>query len=277
MQLIIDSGATKANWTLADQRIIQHQVYTQGIHPLLMSDETMRSIAEEAQKKGITSPASIFYYGTGCKVESSQIRIKKVLQQAFPNAANIEVATDLLGAARALCQHSAGIACILGTGSNSCYYDGENMVQNKGGFGFILGDEGSGAALGKDLMAAYLNEELSSAIKIALEKEYSLSPEALIEATYRQPAPSRYLAKFAAFMLKNQQDTLIHQIIQQQFELFIRRYILPYPQSGSLPIHFIGSIAWHFRPFIETILKKTGLRAGNFLNEPMEGLLNYHQ
>lgn len=277
MKLIIDSGATKANWTLADQYIVQYQAYTQGIHPLLMSDDAMRTIAEEAQKKGIRAPTSIFYYGTGCKVESSQIRIKKILQQVFPKAADIEVATDLLGAARALCQHSPGIACILGTGSNSCYYDGKNIVQNKGGFGFILGDEGSGAALGKDLMAAYLNEELPAAIRTALEKVYSLSPEALIEATYRQPAPSRYLAKFATFMLQNQADTLIRQIIQQQFELFIRKYILAYPQAKNLPIHFIGSIAWHFRPFIEAILKKTALLAGNFLNEPMEGLLAYHQ
>ncbi|MDX1943239.1 MAG: hypothetical protein SFU99_21925, partial [Saprospiraceae bacterium] len=153
MNLIIDSGATKAKWALSEIGEAVQQVYTQGLHPLLMPEETMRLLMQEAQLKGITPSENIFYYGTGCKSEDARRRIHAILQESFPTATRVEVDTDVFGAARALCQHDPGIACILGTGSNSCFYDGERILANKGGHGFILGDEGSGAALGKQLMA----------------------------------------------------------------------------------------------------------------------------
>ncbi len=276
MNLIIDSGATKANWTLADQQEIQLQIQTQGLHPLLMTDENLRALSEEARQRGINKLDHIFYYGTGCKVESSRQRLNAILQQVFPEANRVEVDTDLMGAARALCQRSPGVACILGTGSNSCFFDGENITQNRGGYGFILGDEGSGAAMGKDLMADFLNKQIPGHLQEKLIEKYQLTSTEVIESTYRRPAPSRYLASFAPFLLENIKEDYVLQLVENQISIFLKRYILVYEGAREIPVHFTGSIAWHFKPFVEKALQQLDLQRGTFLPEPMPGLVNYH-
>ncbi len=276
MNLIIDSGATKANWTLVSQLRINTQVHTQGLHPLLMPDETLRALAQEAHQRGIQGASSIFYYGTGCKVESSRQRLTVILRQVFPKAEIVEVNTDLLGAARALCQRAPGIACILGTGSNSCAYDGEKITENKGGYGFILGDEGSGAAMGKQLMADFLNGQIPLHLQKHLIEKYNLTPTEVIEATYRRPAPSRFLASFAPFLQMHSDEPYLQKLIDDQFCTFLEKYVLGYADAQKIPIHFVGSIAWHFKPFVEAALQKYNLTTGTFLSDPMEGLIKFH-
>lgn len=276
MNLIIDSGATKANWTLAHQQEIQLQVHTQGLHPLLMPNETLRALSEEARRRGISSASNIFYYGTGCKVESSRQRLRIILQQVFPKANRVEVDTDLMGAAQALCQRAPGVACILGTGSNSCLFDGEKITQNNGGYGFILGDEGSGAAIGKDLMADFLNKQIPGHLREQLIEKYKLTSAEIIESTYRRPAPSRYLASFAPFLLENIEEDYIHNLVKKQFVAFLKKYILTYDHVREIPVHFTGSIAWYFRSYVELALDQFHLQKGIFLPEPMEGLVQFH-
>lgn len=277
MNLIIDSGATKANWTLANRQEIQLQIHTQGLHPLLMTDENLRVLSEEARQQGINKADHIFYYGTGCKVESSRQRLGAILQQVFPEAGRVEVDTDLMGAARALCQRAPGVACILGTGSNSCLFDGENITQNRGGYGFILGDEGSGAAMGKDLMADFLNKQIPVHLHEKLIEKYQLTSTEVIESTYRRPAPSRYLASFAPFLLEHIKENYVLQLLEKQISTFLKRYVLAYEGCHQVPIHFTGSIAWHFKPFVEKALQQLDLQKGTFLPEPMPGLVKYHE
>lgn len=276
MNLIVDSGATKANWSLSEHGRLVHQVQTPGLHPLLMPDEILNSLVQEAQQQGITSAKNVFYYGTGCKAESSKHRLGVILRQHFPMATVVEVDVDVLGAARALCQHEPGIACILGTGSNSCFYDGKNIINNKGGHGFILGDEGSGAALGKRLLADFLNHQIPEELHQNLIEKYQLVPSEVIESTYRRPNPSRYLASFAPFLLGHQENSYVRQLIENQMAIFLERYVIAYEHVFEIPIHFVGSIAWHFKSFVEVALQKYNLKTGIFLSDPMEGLIKFH-
>jgi len=274
--LIVDSGATKADWSLMQAGELLSEFKTPGIPPFFMSDEEI--IAQLAVVAGQTGDTidGIFFYGTGCKAESSRKRLHAAFAQAFPSALTIEVETDVLGAARALCGHHPGIACILGTGSNSVWYNGQDVLQNSGGYGYILGDEGSGAVLGRELIIAWLNRELSPELEQSFDAQYGLSRDAVIERVYRGETPSRYLADFMPFLSKNIQSTFVQELLQRQFRLFIRRCVLPYSEAPRLPVHFTGSVAYHFRSVLEGVLSEAGLHAGIFLAAPMEGLRRFH-
>jgi glucosamine kinase len=275
MNLIIDSGATKANWTLADGSRIVMQAHTAGLHPLLMPDETLRALMLEARQRGITLPSHIHYYGTGCRSEQERERIAQLLRELFPTATTIDVQTDLLGAARASCGWTPGIVCILGTGSNACLYDGTQILTNRGGYGFILGDEGSGAAMGRQLLSDFLHDLLPPAIRTAFIERYQLNTDGIIEATYRRAAPSRFLASFAPFLLEYATDAHIRQIIEQQLTLFLQKCVRPY--AAAIPVHFIGSIAWHFQAFVQEALQLQQLQLGTISADPMNGLIAFHQ
>lgn len=277
MNLIIDSGATKALWAIARHGEMVQKIYTRGLHPLLMPNETMHTLALEAREQCSENITRIFFYGTGCKLDSAKERVKSILQAVFPQAAMVEVNTDMLGAARALCQREPGIACILGTGSNTCFFDGVKIIDNKGGHGFILGDEGSGAALGKQLMIDFLNDAIPANIRAALMNEHQVSDEKIIESVYRQPMPSRFLATYAPFLLKYSDIDYVKNLIDNQLDTFLKKYVLVYPEAKEITVNFAGSIAWHFRPFLEINLKKYGLRGKVYLREPMEGLIKYHE
>lgn len=277
MQVIIDSGGTKALWVWATGPQEQARTTTRGIHPYFMNEEEIAQTASQAKAQGPQEAVSrLFYYGTGCKAASARQRIESGLRVAFPETALIQVDSDVFGAARALCQTSPGIACIMGTGSNTCLYDGEAITSNRGGFGFILGDEGSGAAMGKMLLAAYLNDELARPIHNELAETFSLTNDGIIEAVYRQPAPNRYLAAFAPFILKHLSDPVIRQIAEFQISACLQRYVVPYEGSKVLPVHFTGSVAWHFRELAQKVALELGLHPGVFLPDPSEGLVRFH-
>ncbi|MBX2927476.1 MAG: hypothetical protein KF852_06535 [Saprospiraceae bacterium] len=274
--LLIDSGATKADWAALMPGRESQRFQTIGIHPFFLSEEAIRNALEQARRRIGEAAGRIFFYGTGCKAESARRELHELFRAVFPEAEEIEIETDVLGAARALCGFQPGIACILGTGSNSVWYGGRTVVQNAGGLGYILGDEGSGAVLGRELLIAWLNRELPSELLGAFESEYPVSKDEVILSVYRSDTPSRFLASFVPFLSRHIGHSFAAGLVRRQFELFVQRCVLTYSSAKELPVHFTGSVAWHFRSILEAVLAEAKLQPGVFLAAPMEGLIGYH-
>ncbi|MCL1867943.1 MAG: ATPase, partial [Paludibacter sp.] len=240
MKIIADSGSTKTHWNCAG-----NDFFTQGINPFFLEENEIKTlITNELSVKIVFNEISeIYFYGAGCTSEKSNI-LHNALSANFPNA-KIEAESDLLGAARALLQHSAGIACILGTGSNSCFYNGVEITANAPSLGYVLGDEGSGAALGKSLIRNVLKRMISENIIKKFEEKYSISTAEIIENVYRRPFANRYLAHFSEFLLENQYEPEIDALILNEFQAFFDRNIAKYDFLNHT-VNFVGSVAFHF-------------------------------
>jgi len=277
MILIADSGSTKTNWALIDtnaQLIETH--HTSGINPYQQEEKSIaQQLSNELPLKK-EDVQQVYYYGTGA-TSGSRTRLENALGWTFRNAYLIDIQSDISASAYALCNQKAGIACILGTGSNSCEYDGKRIIQNIGGFGFILGDEGSGGVLGKQLMSDYLHKNIPEPLREKLQISYNLSPDLILEKVYRQAYPNRFLASFAPFLHQNTHEEYIRTLIKTHFSLFFNQKVLCYERSNHLPIHFTGSIAHYFKQFLIEIAENMNLQIGNILQHPMEGLIRYHQ
>ena len=282
MILIADSGSTKTSWRYIDNENQISQAHTIGFNPYF---ESVESISNEIIKSlvpqlpDVANILQVFYYGTGCGQEIQRNNMKNALQICFPDAI-IFVAEDMLAAARGLCGKEAGIVCILGTGSNSCFYDGEKITIIKGGLGIMLGDEGSGAALGKQLLKDYLDESLPIDIKTKFEKRFKLTADTakteIFENVYSKPYPNRYLASFAKFLFDNKHDFYCSKIINQCFLLFFENTISKYSNNKTYKIHFTGSIAFYFSGYLRQIANEQGFTIGNIAEEPIAGLSLYH-
>ena len=268
MILIADSGSTKIDWCLLNGKKKVAQIFTTGMNALLMT-ELMPSL----QGYEVTE---IFYYGAGIISDEIKNQVKNALKRNLPNVTKIEVDTDLLAAARALCQHEPGIACILGTGSNSCYYDGEKVVDNVSPLGYILGDEGSGAVLGKLLVGDVLKKQLPEHLCEKFLKEYNLDRNTIIDRVYRKPAANRFLAQFAPFLEHNIEEPSIHALVLRSFTDFFVRNVASYPNYKELPCNFVGSIALLQKDILAEAASKLGITIGNIIQAPMEGLIKYH-
>ena len=276
MILIADSGATKTDWclgeTTTDARIIQ----TQGINPFHQSPEHIyKVLAEELLpqlEEGINI-THIHFYGAGCTPEKSVI-VKEQLQTLFTNAM-IDVQSDLLGAARSLCGKEQGIACILGTGSNSCLYDGEKIIANVSPLGYILGDEGSGAVLGKRLVGDCLKNQLPEHICQAFLNETGLTPADIINKVYRQPQANRFLASLTPFLSAHREEPEIHALLVGCFTEFFKRNVMQY-DAGQAEAHFTGSIAWYFQEEVKEAAQSLGISTGKFIKNPIYGLTKFH-
>ncbi len=276
MILLVDSGATKANWAAVQDGEIIRQTRTQGISPYFLTDEGIIDIAREARMALPSKIDAVFFYSTGCKAEDQRRRVATLLRLVFQEARTVEVDTDLLAAARSMAQNEEGIVCILGTGSNACGYDGTQIISNSGGLGFILGDEGSGAAIGKEIVKAYLNHELPPALWDDFHQRYHLNRDNILESVYKLPFPNRFLATFAPFAAENREDNVIQGILKRQFELFFQRSVLPLNGSQRLSVHFVGSVAYYFEPEISAAGRVEKVSLGKFCKDPMDGLILYH-
>ena len=273
--LIADSGSTKTDWCVAEDGKILRQIKTGGINPVFQTDEELRHAMEDvARQVEDIRPEAIHFYGAGC-IPTQTERVIRALRQAFPAADEVEVASDMLGAARALCGRRAGIACILGTGSNSCFYDGENIVANVSPLGFILGDEGSGAVLGKLLVGSLLKNQLTSGLKEAFLEQYALTPADIIERVYRRPLPNRFLASLSPFLAAHLEDAGVHQLVLDAFRDFLRRNVMQYDWQAH-DVHCCGSIAFHYKKILAEAAVSLGIRIGQVIQSPMEGLVRYH-
>ena len=275
MKLIADSGATKTDWCYGSAD--QHQIIqTQGINPFHQSAETISLILSEElipQLACRTLITHIFFYGAGCTPEKAKI-VRTALQTFFPQA-TICVESDLLGAARSLCGREQGIACILGTGSNSCEYDGEKITSNISPLGYILGDEGSGAVLGKRLVGDCLKHQLPEHICQAFLKETKFTPAEIIDKVYRQPQANRFLASLTPFLSRHREEPEIHALLVSCFNDFFLRNVMLYNYS-YFPVHFTGSIAWYFQEEVKEAAEKLNIRTGKFIKCPIHGLIAYH-
>lgn len=274
--LIADSGATKAEWVLLNDGK-KKTVYTQGISPYFLSTEQIVDLlsAELAPKLKVAAIDKLFYYGTGCANPDNAQSVKSALKKVFKGA-KIEVGTDLLAAARAVCGDQKGIACIMGTGSNSCYFNGKKIVNNSPGLGYVLGDEGSGAYLGKKVVQYYLYNTFDDDLRSRFDARFVTTPVEILDGVYKKPLPNRYLATFAMFLAENRGHYMIENILEDGINDFFFQHLCKYPEVWKCPVSFVGSVAHGFKDVILELCRSYEFEPGKILKAPMQGLLSYH-
>jgi N-acetylglucosamine kinase-like BadF-type ATPase len=276
MILIADSGSTKTTWCFADRQNDKNQfILTSGINPYYQNESEILDKLKSEFSLELPDIGAIYFYGAGCTNPEVNRVVAKPLKTFF-GAEQIEVNTDLMAAARSLCGRDPGIACILGTGSNSCYYDGKNIVNHVSPLGFILGDEGSGAVLGKTLLSDILKKQLPESMISLFYEEYKVTPVEIMENIYRRPFPNRYAAQFSRFLYKHSEKPEIRNLLTKSFRSFFTRNVLQYPEAFHYPVHFSGSIAWYFQDLLKETAVSLSLKPGKIVQDPIEGLVEYH-
>ena len=282
MYLIADSGSTKTDWCLCDGSTILTTIQSQGINPYHQAEETIEQVLREEllpqldqnSELSIQNSLKVIFYGAGCANETACNRVKGAISKVLKTD-DITIHSDLLGAARALCGHEEGIACVLGTGSNSCLYNGKEITANIPPLGYILGDEGSSAVLGRRLVGDCLKNQLPEAIRDEFLAEYQLTQEIILEKVYRQPLANRFLASLTPFLSKHKEVPEIHRLLVESFTDFFVRNVKQYRRPW-LPIHFVGSIANAFSAELKEAAESLGMELGTIMQSPMEGLIKYH-
>ena len=277
--LIADSGSTKTDWVCFQpgSEAPQIEVHTVGLNPFHVSDNEILSVFnhELLPQLGGTQVDAVYFYGSGVRPEVEG-RMEGLIRQVFPAAHTVEAHSDLLGACRALCGGQSGIACILGTGANSCVYDGHKIVHNTPALGYIIGDEGSGAVLGKHLIHDIYTGVLSQRVRNMFEQETKLKLSDIIDKVYRQPQPNRFLASFSEFIHRHLDDDGIREMVYSAFSDFVNLHLSRYGRP-ELPVSFVGSIAWYYQAQLSLVLQTLGYHVGTILKSPLEGLITYHQ
>jgi len=276
MILIADSGSTKTEWREVTDGVSGRSYISSGINPFFVTgEEIVRLLRKEIPELEGSAASRIFFYGTGVSSAAKADIVRGALVSFF-GTGELFIGSDLLGAARSLCLNEPGIACIIGTGSNSCYYDGTGIVSNVSPLGYILGDEGGGAVLGRKLVSGVLKKQLPGIVIENFFKEYPYTPAGILDNVYNMPFPNRFLGQFTRFIADNIHVPELQAIITSSFDEFMIRNVLQYPEARKYPVHFTGSVAYHFRPFLEELLTKYRLQSGLFTLTPMENLVRYH-
>lgn len=276
MIIVADSGSTSIDWRMIEEDGTVFFYKTEGVNPVFQGREVLESKFSEVAGNLSSSSSQvrkIYFYGAGILSDETEKRVMEALFRTF-GCEDIVAKSDLLGAARALFGRSEGIVAILGTGSNSALYDGANIVRNIKSGGFILGDEGSGAALGRNLLSDYIKELLPGDLRNALDKRYSLDYVAIVEKVYRGEMPSKFLASFSFFLKENEKHPYIQRFLEDNFKSFFERNILSYRRN--VQIGFAGSVASAFEEIIRKAAAQSGLVAGKFLQNVADGLVKYH-
>ena len=275
MTLIADSGSTKTAWCVTNDGECMQQLFSAGINPFYMEatqiQEELRTLS--AQINGKIN--HIYFYGAGIASASMSDILRQCFREIFPEA-TAEAHTDLLGAARVLCQQEAGIAGILGTGSNSCFYDGAAIADTVPSCGFILGDEGSGAALGKRLVADYLKRRLPSDLHQTFTDYYQLTKDDILEQVYRKAFPNRFLASFTKFLYEQQAHNYVHDLLTTSFDLFFTHNIMHYDYT-RYPLHLLGAVAFYFKDIITATAAQRSITIGKVEKNALPGLILYHR
>ena len=276
MKLIADSGSTKTDWRLLSSDGKNQSVQTIGFNPYHISNEEIIAELNKSDLKSIKKEVhEVIFYGSGCSSPSKSNEIKTALQQFFIQA-TISVSHDLLAAARALCGHEKGMVAILGTGSNTCLFDGENITANVSALGYILGDEGSGAYIGKNFIQALLNKELSQEIEDKFKQQYNLTLTDVLDAVYKKPLPNRFLAQFAKFVYENKHQPEISTLIDECFKAFFEKYICKYENYQQYPLNIVGSVGYVFKQEIEKVAASYNVKIGKVIKQPIEELVKFH-
>lgn len=274
-KLIADSGSTKAEWCLINDGKLK-TIVTQGISPYFLSPEEIKKLLKKDLRAKIKVRLDeIHFYGTGLFDPANVSMMKKVLKQVFPDS-KIYADHDIMGAARALCGTGKGIACNLGTGIFSCYYDGKKILKSRPGLGYALGDEGSGAYLGKKVVQYYLYEIFDEELNYRFNKKYNINRAEILDNVYRKPFPNRYLASFALFLAENRGHYMIENILEDGLNDFFFYHLAKYPEVWKMPVNFVGGVAYGFRDVLKQLCNSYEFELGKVLKKPINGLVTYH-
>ncbi|MBD5272201.1 MAG: ATPase [Bacteroides sp.] len=276
-KLIADAGSSKIEWALisSDGNIIA-QFISPGINALLSSKEDMEKAFANVAETLDKAADEVFYYGAGCANEETCRKVADAIRKVWPEA-EIDVKSDLYAAARSLLGNQPGIACILGTGSNSALYDGKEITANIPPLGFILGDEGSGTSLGKRLIKEVFKGEMPEDLKNSFFKECNISLSEILNRVYRQPNPNKFIASLVPFIRKHIDSPLIHNMVKEQFREFLRCNVMHYSGYDVLPVNFTGSVAFHFDDILRQAAAEEGISIGIISKAPMERLIEFHR
>jgi N-acetylglucosamine kinase-like BadF-type ATPase len=278
MILIVESGSTKTAWRLIKDPTAPYESFSSsGINPYYQTTEEIKA-SQDSVLAGFTElPISaVFYYGTGVTGDAQCEVIAAAFRPYFPTNCSLEIQNDLIAAARSLCGKEAGIACILGTGSNSGYWDGTRISAQIPPLGFWLGDEGSGGHLGKSLVLSYLHGQMPSELRAVFEKRFGvLDRLTILDKAYKQAFPNRWFASFSKFLFDHRKEAFCYGLIEQSFEAFISLYLKRYKEAPVF--HFTGSVAFYYSDILKQVMKKNGLPIGHISEGPMAGLCLYHK
>ncbi|MDB4414925.1 MAG: hypothetical protein P8M17_04350 [Saprospiraceae bacterium] len=278
MIFIADSGSTKADWKILHTSGEVTSQSTRGFNPFIQNSEAIKVglLKDFADSVERTKAEAVFYYGAGCSDDYRNSIVEVALQKIFPNA-KITVNHDLLASARAVCGTEAGIACILGTGSNSSLYDGIEIIDNVRNMGFLVGDEGSGSHIGKELLRGYFYREMPKDILIDFNKSFPEGHRGILDRIYDNPKPNVYLASFSKFLSNHKGHPYIQHLVFKSFDEFVKRHVLKYDGCQNLKIHFVGSVAYYFKDILEIVLASYDLEIGNVIKKPINRLVDFHQ
>ena len=278
MILIADSGSTKTDWCVVENGQPIQQISTKGINPFFQSEEEISNEIATSLLPQLKTNAldAVYFYGAGCGFPDKIAMVHRAITKHLQIKREVEVNTDMLAVAHGLCQHEAGIACIMGTGSNSCYYDGKQIVSNVSPLGFILGDEGSGAVLGKLLVGDILKNQMTPELKEKFLKQFGLTPADIIDHVYRKPFPNRFLASLSPFLAQNIDEPCIHALVLGSFKSFLKRNVMQYETFRNSKVHFIGSVAFYYKTILAEAAQEMNIQLGTIIKSPMEGLIKYH-
>lgn len=276
MILLADSGSTKTAWALLKDGQACSRYYTSGINPFFQSESEIENQlrTDLLPHLGIKEFSEIHFYGAGCTTDIQKQLIRNAFSKVF-DFDEIEIESDMLEAARALCGNERGIACILGTGSNSCYYDGKIIAKSVPSLGYIVGDEGGGVSLGRRLVADCLKNQLNESLKKKFFKRFGLTEEQIMDTIYHKPFPNRFLASFTVFLKENLEDPKVYSIVYDGFTDFFKRNVFQYDYQ-NLSVHVAGSVGFHFVEVLQKVASDLSVKLGKVVQDPMEGLIQYY-
>ncbi|MFT5167852.1 MAG: glucosamine kinase [Saprospiraceae bacterium] len=277
MIFIADGGSTKADWRIIDSENNQLDYATMGFNPFFYTEEMVLAELQKSFVKDlpVKEATKVFFYGSGCSDTLRKEILANAFRKIFPNA-EIIIEHDLLASAKATCGDEPGIACILGTGSNSCLYDGEDVIDNITNLGYLLGDEGSGTHLAKKLIRAYYYRELPSDLEQKFTDANHFDKRELLNRLYTGERANVYLASFSRFLFDNKEHIYTQQLVRRSIAEFVDRHIMKYEHHEDLPIHFVGSIAYYFSFILESLLAERNLTLGSIVKRPIDNLVTYH-
>lgn len=274
--LIAESGSTKTDWCLIGATKKPVFAKTSGINPHLQTPDEISALLSKELKLQKYKPEELYFYGAGAGSIVKQKELKKILQVAF-SIKKVEVQGDMIAAARGLCQHEKGVVAILGTGSNSCYFDGKKMKAGMPSLGYIAGDDGSGNHMGKKVLRYYAYKTFDDELNAVFEQLFGNDISLILNNIYKQPFPNRYLASFTRLLVENRGHYMVENIIEDCLNEFFHNHILKYRESWKYPINFTGSVAYEFRDVIAEICAQSELSLGKIERSPLKGLIQYHQ
>ncbi len=276
MRLIADSGSTKVDWRAIHSDGSVQEITTAGINPFFQTEEQIvYELQQHLLPEGSAQVNEIHFYGAGVSSPEKVQVLQNCFRKVFPKA-RTSAYTDLLAAARALCGSKPGIAGILGTGANSCFYDGKEIADNVPACGFILGDEGSGAVLGKKFISDYLKRQLPEDLNTLFDQKYNLTYSTVIERVYRQPFPNRYLSTFSIFLNENKSHPYVNKFLKDSFKEYFTRNIMQYDYK-KYPVNLVGSVAYHYQDLLKEVAGELGIKLDKIIQSPIDGLAEYHK